>query len=157
MSQEFEGPRRQDLLDAALRRLREAEVADPVWEAQILLARCLGVERLELLRAPEAEVDHKDRARFADWLERYALMSRERAEQRVRFIDTYRAYVINYNLGLELVRHHIDAHAPVDGPPEARWRELGALLASPRLPSGLSVGAGGEASGDSGEPADSAG
>ena len=35
----------------------------------------------------------------AAWLERYALHSRPRAEQRVRFFDQYRSYVINYNLG----------------------------------------------------------
>ena len=35
----------------------------------------------------------------ADWLERYGLYSPPRAEQRVRFIDQYRSYVINYNLG----------------------------------------------------------
>lgn len=69
--QVFEGPRRQDLLDAALRRLREAEVADPVWESQILLARCLGLERLDLLRAPQAVVPRDLRAQFADWLQRY--------------------------------------------------------------------------------------
>jgi hypothetical protein len=33
------------------------------------------------------------------WLETYALMPRARAEQRVRFFDQYRSYVINYNRG----------------------------------------------------------
>ena len=40
-----------------------------------------------------------DRAAAAAWLERYAMYPRPRAEQRVRFIDQYRSYVINYNLG----------------------------------------------------------
>jgi release factor glutamine methyltransferase len=70
-SRAFEGPRRQDLLDAALRRLKARQVADPVWESQILLARCLGVERLELLRDPSVEVEEVLRERFADWLQRY--------------------------------------------------------------------------------------
>ncbi|MBV8201835.1 MAG: hypothetical protein JOZ15_14525, partial [Acidobacteria bacterium] len=33
------------------------------------------------------------------WLVRYGLMSPERAAQRLRFIDAYRSYVINYNYG----------------------------------------------------------
>ena len=45
-----------------------------------------------------------DRDGAAAWLERYALMTRERAAQRVRFFDQYRSYVINYNLGKDLVR-----------------------------------------------------
>ncbi|MEW6319762.1 MAG: hypothetical protein AB1635_01605 [Acidobacteriota bacterium] len=76
-----------------------------------------------------------DAAGAAAWLERYAMMPRPRAEQRVRFFDQYRSYVINYNLGKDLVRAFIErrARSARDG----RWREFGALLSSPRLPSGL--------------------
>ena len=34
-----------------------------------------------------------------------------RAEQRVRFIDQYRSYVINYNLGKDLVRAYVEKQA----------------------------------------------
>ena len=40
-------------------------------------------------------------------LMKYTLASRERATQRLRFIDTYRSYIINYGLGRDLV--HADA------------------------------------------------
>ena len=76
-----------------------------------------------------------DAAQAAAWLEKYALMPRPRAEQRVRFFDQYRSYVINYNLGKDMVREYIEKRAGTD--PAARWREFGALLSSPRLPSGL--------------------
>lgn len=72
----------------------------------------------------------------AAWLERYAMMPRARAEQRVRFFDQYRSYVINYNLGKDLVASFVERHARNGGAP-ARWREFVALLSSPRLPSGL--------------------
>jgi hypothetical protein len=74
----------------------------------------------------------------AVWLETYALMAPARARQRVHFIDQYRSYVINYNLGQDLVAAHIAATAgsPVEHP-EAAWREFGRLLSTPRLPSGL--------------------
>jgi hypothetical protein len=73
----------------------------------------------------------------ASWLEKYALMSPERAKQRVRFIRQYRAYVINYNLGKDLVEAYVERLAGGDG--EARWRVFAELLSSPRLPSGLAA------------------
>jgi len=74
-------------------------------------------------------------AAAVEWLGRYALMPAARAHQRVRFMDKYRSYVINYNLGEELVRHYIEQKAGAD--PAARWRVFGELISSPRLPSGL--------------------
>jgi hypothetical protein len=73
----------------------------------------------------------------ADWLERYAMMPRARAEQRVKFFDQYRSYVINYNLGKDLVRAFIERRTKNDASPRRRWTEFAALLSSPRLPSGL--------------------
>jgi hypothetical protein len=73
----------------------------------------------------------------ADWLVRFTLSSPERAAQRVRFIDTYRSYVINYNLGLDLVRAYIDRQGGTAEAPERRWEVFEALLSSPRLPGDL--------------------
>ena len=36
-------------------------------------------------------------------------IQRPRAEQRVRFIDQYRSYVINYNLGKDMARRYIES------------------------------------------------
>jgi len=76
-----------------------------------------------------------DRAAAVDWLTRYAIMAPERAEQRTRFFDQYRSYVINYNLGKDLVAAFVEAQSL--GRPEHRWTAFADLLASPRLPSGL--------------------
>lgn len=76
-----------------------------------------------------------DAAAAADWHETYTLSSPERAAQRVRFIDQYGAYVINYNLGKDLIARHVERRAGAD--PAARWREFARLLSSPRLPSDL--------------------
>jgi len=73
----------------------------------------------------------------ADWLEEYGLSSRPRAEQRVRFFDQYRSYVINYNLGKDLVRRWVEAQGGTEDHPEKRWEAFGKLLSSPRLPSDL--------------------
>lgn len=71
------------------------------------------------------------------WLVRYTLVAPDRAAQRVRFTDQYRSYVINYNLGQDLVRRYIESRGGTSGQPEKRWEEFAKLLSSPRLPSGL--------------------
>jgi hypothetical protein len=78
-----------------------------------------------------------DRAAAIDWLTRFALMSRARAEQRTRFMDVYRSYVINYNLGQDLVRGYIERRGGTADRPDVRWREFLALLRTPHLPSQL--------------------
>jgi hypothetical protein len=70
-----------------------------------------------------------------DWLVNYGLSSVERAEQRVRFFDAYRSYVINYNLGKDIVRSHIESRAGQDQ--ERRWAEFERLLSLPLTPSDL--------------------
>jgi hypothetical protein len=72
-----------------------------------------------------------DRAAAAAWLSRYAMSSPNAAEQRTHFFDTYRSYVINYNLGKDLVKQFVESRRG------SRWDEFAKLLASPRLPSGL--------------------
>jgi len=78
-----------------------------------------------------------DRAQAVDWLMRYALSSRERSEQRVRFFERYRSYVINYNLGQDLVKKYVETKGGTADQPEKRWRIFTELISSPRLPSGL--------------------
>jgi hypothetical protein len=78
-----------------------------------------------------------DRAAAEAWLERYALMAHERAAQRVRFFDQYRSYVINYNLGKDMVRRYIESRGGRTDRPDVRWKEFETLLSSPRLPSNL--------------------
>ena len=69
----------------------------------------------------------------ADWLEKYGLYSRPRAEQRVRFVGQYRSYVINYNLGKDMVAAYIESRGT------DRWAEFARLISSPRLPSSLTI------------------
>ena len=78
-----------------------------------------------------------DRAATVAWLEKYAMYTKPRAEQRVKFIEQYRSYVINYNLGKDLVRAYVERKMGREKTPQRRWREFTALLMSPRLPSGL--------------------
>ena len=65
---------------------------------------------------------------------KYQLVSRPRAEQSIAFTDQYRSYVINYGLGQDMVRAHIEA-AGED--PEARWAKMARILSEPTLPQDL--------------------
>jgi hypothetical protein len=76
-----------------------------------------------------------DESAAMQWLQKYAVMEPARAQQRVKFIERYRTYVINYNLGEDMVRRYIEKRSGDD--PGKRWSEFGKLLSSPRLPSGL--------------------
>lgn len=67
----------------------------------------------------------------ADLLVKYTFTQKEKALQRTRFFDTYRSYVINYNLGKELVRKHVEAQGGTAENPEKRWEVFRELLSNP--------------------------
>lgn len=78
-----------------------------------------------------------DKQQTIDWLMRYELRSRERAERYVRFMEKYRAYVITYNVGEDMVRAHVEKAGGTPDHPEKRWQEFNKLLSRPVLPSDL--------------------
>jgi hypothetical protein len=65
------------------------------------------------------------------WLVEYALMSPEQAQVRLKFIEQYRSYVINYNVGLDLVREYLDSQGGTEDRPDERWRAYQMLLRHP--------------------------
>ncbi len=112
----------------------DPEQAAGYYEVQKLVSELSYAGNEAARRYLDGEIDA---AAAADWLATYSLMSRPRAEQRVRFIDQYRSYVINYNLGEDLVRTFIESRGGTAEEPERRWQEFADLLSSPRLPSQL--------------------
>jgi hypothetical protein len=102
------------------------------YEVQALVDRLAYAGNEAARRYLNGEIDA---TQAAAWLEKYALMPHDRAAQRVRFFDQYRSYVINYNLGKDMVRDYVEKRAADDR--AKRWQEFAALLSSPRLPSGL--------------------
>lgn len=99
--------------------------ADRYYELQALL------DQLEYA-GNEAARDYLngaiDRDDAVHWLVKYSLSSRERAEQRVDFFDTYRSYVINYNLGKDMVRDYVERDTSSAA---ERWKKFEDLLSSP--------------------------
>ncbi len=68
-------------------------------------------------------------------MQRYWLETPEQAAKSVRFIDTYRSYVINYNLGRDLVAAWVARTAGDSA--GARWSAFRSLLSAPHLPGDL--------------------
>lgn len=64
----------------------------------------------------------------------YGLVSRKLAEQTLAFTDQYRSYIINYGLGLDMVRAHVEA---AGDDPAARWKAMEGVISGPTLPSDL--------------------
>ncbi|MCA9731624.1 hypothetical protein KC799_05825 [candidate division KSB1 bacterium] len=77
------------------------------------------------------------RQQAIDWLIKYALMEPDRAAQRVRFIEKYRSYVINYNWGQDMVKNWVEKQGGTAEEPEKRWQIFGKLLSNPYMPSDL--------------------
>lgn len=76
-----------------------------------------------------------DREQAIALTQRYQLVSRERAEQSVRFTEHYRTYVINYVSGEEIVRAYAERAGESA---EARWAAYERIISTPVLPRELS-------------------
>jgi hypothetical protein len=110
----------------------DASRADEYYAVQDLMKQLDYAANEAARRLINGEIDE---SAAVQWLQKYAVMDPARAQQRVKFIQRYRSYVINYNLGEDMVRRYIEKRTGND--PEKRWSEFTKLLSSPRLPSGL--------------------
>jgi len=106
--------------------------ADEYYAVQDLMKQLDYAVNEAARRLINGEIDERA---AVQWLQKYAVMEPARAEQRVKFIQRYRSYVINYNLGEDMVRRYIEKRSGAG--PGKRWSEFGKLLSSPRLPNGL--------------------
>ena len=67
-------------------------------------------------------------------IQKYYLASREKSEQRLRFVETYRAYVINYNMGKDLAAEYVEA---AGDDTDARWAAFNDMLTRPMTASDI--------------------
>ena len=75
-----------------------------------------------------------NREEAIQWLVDYSLSSPERARKRTDFFDTYRSYVINYNLGKDMVRQYVERGT---SSATERWEKFQTMLSTPMLPADL--------------------
>jgi len=112
----------------------DPERASQYYQAHELSLRLHYAGNEAAMRYLDGEISRED---AVEWLVTYALMSRQRAEQRTRFFDQYRSYVINYNLGQDMVGTYIVREAGPDHSEARRWEIFIQLLTTPQTPSGL--------------------
>jgi len=112
----------------------DSKQADRYYAIQELIERLSYADN----EAARNYLDGKiNRTTAVRWLMEYQLNTAARAEKQLDFAERYRSYVINYNLGQDLVKQYIESRGGTSENPEKRWREFADLLSSPRLPSGL--------------------
>lgn len=75
-----------------------------------------------------------DRAQAVKLNQQYQLLSKARAEKSLDFTDKYRSYVINYGLGLDMVRAYVEAAGPSQ---RTRWERMERMLSEPTTPADL--------------------
>lgn len=78
-----------------------------------------------------------DKSETRNWLVKYSLRSPANAEQTISFIERYRSYVINYNLGKDIVADYVNSVGGVPENPELRWKIFKHILTTPQTASNL--------------------
>lgn len=76
----------------------------------------------------DGEISRKE---AADMLVKYNFFEPGKALQRTHFFDRYRSYVINYNLGQEIVRKYVNARGGSAQQPDKRWKIFQGILSNP--------------------------
>ncbi|HMC02136.1 MAG TPA: hypothetical protein VKN14_13950 [Flavobacteriaceae bacterium] len=108
--------------------------ADRFYQVQYLMGK-LNYARNETARAYlNGDLSRENAIKQ---IEKYSLFTPEKAEQSVRFIEANRSYVINYNLGKDLVAEHVKLLGGTIDNPEKRWTVFKELLSNPYTASTL--------------------
>ena len=77
------------------------------------------------------------REQAVEWLMKNALRTKDSADKYVSFIEKYRSYVINYNLGMDIVKDYIERNGGTENNKGKPWELFEHLLSTPQTPSGL--------------------
>lgn len=110
----------------------DAELADKYYEVQELISKLSYAGNEAARKYLNGEITREE---AAEWMVKYQLSTPERAMQRTRFFDQYRSYVINYNLGKDLVARYVEAQGGTADQPEKRWEVFKDLLSNPNTAS----------------------
>lgn len=109
----------------------DASKAKKYYEIQALKEQLSYIDNLVAAQYLDGMIE-KDKA--IELLMKYSLVSTEKAQQRIGFIEANRAYVINYNLGQDLVHKYVDKLTGIAGD-DVRWQVFAELLANPKTAS----------------------
>ena len=71
------------------------------------------------------------------WLQKYQLRTKERAEKYLSFIETYRSYVVTYDIGKKIISDYIEINAGSENNLDKKWELFTKIISTPQTPSGL--------------------
>lgn len=107
------------------------EQADLYYEIQELMQELSYAGNMVAQQYLDGEIDKNTAIELQM---KYSLTSREKSTQRIGFVEVNRAYVINYNLGQDIVKHYVEKLVG-DGDEEKKWQVFMDLLSNPRTAS----------------------
>ncbi|WP_226996506.1 hypothetical protein [Thalassotalea crassostreae] len=112
----------------------DASKVELYYQIQEVLGRLSYAGNVAAKRYLDGEIN---RAEAVAFLMKYSLSTESRSNQRVSFFERYRAYVINYNLGQDIVNNYVESRAGDNI--EKRWQIFADLLANPKSASMMLV------------------
>lgn len=71
------------------------------------------------------------------WLQKYQLMTKERAEKYLSFIETYKSYVVTYDMGKIIINDYMERNDGTADNLARKWEIFNQLISTPQTPSGL--------------------
>lgn len=71
------------------------------------------------------------------WLQKFQLRTKERTEKFVAFIETYRSYVVTYDMGERLILDYMERNGGTEENLARKWEIFYQLISTPQTPSGL--------------------
>lgn len=113
----------------------DPDTAEHYYRVQAVVHKLSYAGNMVAQRFLDGEID---RAQAIGLLMQYALYDEQRATQRLAFITQNRSYVINYNLGQDLVQHYLEQRSG-SADPAQHWNALVDLLRAPRTASMMQV------------------
>ncbi|WNC68374.1 hypothetical protein RI845_17875 [Thalassotalea nanhaiensis] len=112
----------------------DPEKAEAYYQVESILGKLSYAGNVAAKRYLDGQIDKQQAAAF---LMKYELSTADKSNQRVGFIERYRAYVINYNLGKDLVKDYVEFRSGDDA--QKRWQVFADLLSNPKSASMMVV------------------
>jgi hypothetical protein len=109
----------------------DAAKADLYYRVQHVLQKLSYAGNMVAQRYLDGKIDRTSAIKL---LMKYALSDEKRSTQRIGFIEKNRSYVINYNLGQDVVQAYVEKRAGANNEQE-RWRVFTELLSYPKTAS----------------------
>lgn len=109
----------------------DASKVELYYQVQEVKQQLSYADNMVAKRYLDGEIDDK---KAIELLVKYTLVTEKKAQQRLGFINANRAYVINYNLGQDIVKDYIEKQTKTGTQAEI-WALFSELLANPKTAS----------------------